>query len=54
MRVKSKSSGAVVFLLEEGRPFYLLLRAYINWDFPKGEIEPSEDPLDAAKREIAE
>ncbi len=54
MRVKSKSSGAVVFLLEEGRPLYLLLRAYNNWDFPKGEIEPSEDPLDAAKREIAE
>jgi len=54
MRVKSKSSGAVVFLLEEGRPLYLLLRAYNNWDFPKGEIAPSEDPLDAAKREIAE
>ena len=54
MRVKSKSSGAVVFLLEEGRPLYLLLRAYNNWDFPKGEIAPSEDPLDAAKREIVE
>ena len=32
----------------------LLLRAYNNWDFPKGLVEPGEDPLAAARREVAE
>ena len=32
----------------------LVLRAYKNWDFPKGSVDPGEDQLDAAKREIAE
>jgi 8-oxo-dGTP pyrophosphatase MutT (NUDIX family) len=32
----------------------LVLRAYKNWDFPKGRVEPGEDPLDAAKREATE
>jgi 8-oxo-dGTP pyrophosphatase MutT (NUDIX family) len=33
---------------------YLMLRAYRNWDFPKGRIEPGEAPLAAARREVAE
>lgn len=33
---------------------YLLLRAYKNWDFPKGLVEPGEQPLDAAMREVRE
>ena len=33
---------------------YLLLRAYRNWDFPKGLVEPGELPLDAAMREVKE
>ena len=33
---------------------YLFLRAYRNWDFPKGIVEPSEDPLETAKREVQE
>lgn len=33
---------------------FLLLRAYRNWDFPKGLIEPGEDPLAAAIRETVE
>jgi bis(5'-nucleosidyl)-tetraphosphatase len=33
---------------------FLLLRAYRNWDFPKGMVEAGEDPLDAAKREVRE
>ena len=53
MKVKSKSSGAVIFR-EGNKVLYLLLRAYRNWDFPKGGIEQSEDPLEAAKREVAE
>ncbi len=32
----------------------LILRAYRNWDFPKGFIEEGEAPLAAAKREAAE
>jgi len=32
----------------------LVLRAYKNWDFPKGRVEPGEEPLDAAKREAIE
>lgn len=33
---------------------FLLLRAYRYWDFPKGEVEPGEAPLAAARRETAE
>jgi bis(5'-nucleosidyl)-tetraphosphatase len=32
----------------------LVLRAYRNWDFPKGRVEPGEEPIDAAKREATE
>ena len=32
----------------------LLLRAYNNWDFPKGLVDPGEEPLAAARREVAE
>lgn len=32
----------------------LILRAYRNWDFPKGRIDPGEEPLAAAKREARE
>ena len=33
---------------------FLMLRAYRNWDFPKGVVEPGEDPLVAARREVRE
>jgi bis(5'-nucleosidyl)-tetraphosphatase len=32
----------------------LLLRAFRYWDFPKGRVEPGEDPLAAATREVEE
>lgn len=32
----------------------LVLRAYRNWDFPKGVVDPGEDAIDAAKREATE
>ena len=32
----------------------LILRAYRNWDFPKGRIDPGEAPLAAARREAEE
>ena len=33
---------------------FLMLRAYRNWDFPKGVVEPGEDPMTAARREVRE
>src|ERR1700694_617034 len=49
-----RAAGAVVFRRTERGPRLLLLRAYKNWDFPKGMIEPGESELDAAKREPLE
>ncbi len=43
-----------MFRRTERGPRLLVLRAYKNWDFPKGMIEPGESELDAAKRETAE
>ena len=48
------SSGAVVVRRDGDSWRYLLLRAYRNWDFPKGMVEPGEDPLKAALREVRE
>ena len=48
------SAGVVVVHVAGGAVQYLLLRAYKNWDFPKGLVEPGEQPLDAAKREVRE
>ena len=33
---------------------FLMLRAYRNWDFPKGEVDSGEEPLAAARREVRE
>jgi 8-oxo-dGTP pyrophosphatase MutT (NUDIX family) len=49
-----RAAGAVVFRRTERGPRLLLLRAYKNWDFPKGMIEPGESELDTAKRETLE
>jgi 8-oxo-dGTP pyrophosphatase MutT (NUDIX family) len=49
-----KAAGAVVFRRTERGVRLLVLRAYRNWDFPKGLIEPGETELDAAKRECRE
>ncbi len=48
------SAGVVVVSLIERRLRFLLLRAYRNWDFPKGLVEPGEEPIDAALREVRE
>ena len=48
------SAGMVIFRHENRGRLYLLLRAYRNWDFPKGEVEESEDPFDTARREVRE
>jgi 8-oxo-dGTP pyrophosphatase MutT (NUDIX family) len=48
------SAGVVVVNLAGPEEQYLLLRAYGNWDFPKGLVEAGEAPLDAALREVRE
>lgn len=48
------SSGVVVVRSVGGRWRFLLLRAFSHWDFPKGMVEPGEDPVEAAVREVEE
>ena len=49
-----RSAGFVVARPGAGGWRYLVLRAFRNWDFPKGVIEPAEVPLAAALRELSE
>ena len=48
------SAGIVVVRKQGGEWRYLFLRAYRNWDFPKGVVEEGEQPLGTAIRETAE
>jgi bis(5'-nucleosidyl)-tetraphosphatase len=48
------SSGVVVVNGAQTGLKFLLLRAYRNWDFPKGLVEAGEEPIDAAVREVRE
>jgi 8-oxo-dGTP pyrophosphatase MutT (NUDIX family) len=48
------SCGAVVVRHTRSGWVTLMLRAYRNWDFPKGLCEEGEKPLDAALREVGE
>lgn len=48
------SAGVVVLRRCPAGWLFLLLRAYRNWDFPKGGVEPGEEPLAAARREVRE
>jgi bis(5'-nucleosidyl)-tetraphosphatase len=54
MKRAKLAAGAVVLRRVDGRWNCLVLRAYRNWDFPKGLVEPGEEPLDAALREVTE
>ena len=54
MQDRILSAGVIVLLGHGDERRYLLLRAYRNWDFPKGLVEPGEDPLQAAVREVEE
>ena len=49
-----RAAGAVVFRRTDAGVRLLLLRAFKNWDFPKGLIEPGESELEAARRECTE
>jgi bis(5'-nucleosidyl)-tetraphosphatase len=52
--VKKFAAGVVIVHESNLGPRFLLLRAYRNWDFPKGLVEPGEPPLAAACREVEE
>ena len=47
------ASGVEVFLVHPGGPYWAR-KDLGAWTIPKGEIEPGEDPLDAARREFSE
>jgi len=48
-------SAGVVVVRRAGEAWsFLMLRAYRNWDFPKGLVELGETPLEAARREVRE
>jgi 8-oxo-dGTP pyrophosphatase MutT (NUDIX family) len=48
-------SAGVVVVRHTGEGWrVLLLRVYNYWDCPKGVVEPGEDPLTTAKREVRE
>jgi 8-oxo-dGTP pyrophosphatase MutT (NUDIX family) len=53
-RPENFSAGVVVARRTGGGWRLLVLRAFRNWDFPKGLVEPGEDAMAAAKREVAE
>ncbi len=48
------SAGIVLLRRKQNQWHYLLLRVYNFWDFPKGIVEPGEEPLMAAIREVQE
>jgi len=49
-----QSTGVVVIDWTQPEPAALCVRAYANWDFPKGKIDPGETPQQAAIRELQE
>lgn len=53
-RADRLSCGAVVVRSSDSGWQTLMLRAYRNWDFPKGLCESGESPIQAAKREVGE
>jgi bis(5'-nucleosidyl)-tetraphosphatase len=48
------SAGVVVVRRTDGGWRVLLLRVYNYWDCPKGLVEPGEDALATARREVRE
>ena len=54
MVISKLAAGVVVVHESVHGPLFLLLRAYRNWDLPKGLVEPGEQPFAAACREVEE
>lgn len=53
-RKEKRAAGIVVIRDSAHGRRYLLLRAYRNWDLPKGRLENGESSLEAALRETRE
>lgn len=53
-RVFKRAAGVVIFRSNPPGARILLLRAYRNWDLPKGRLEPAETSFQAAIREVRE
>jgi len=51
---KGVLSAGVVVVRRVDDAWRVLLRAYNYWDCPKGLVEPGEEPLATAKREVLE
>lgn len=49
-----ESAGVIVVDWAGVEPTALCVRAYANWDFPKGKVEPGESLSQAAARELLE
>ncbi|MDQ0139986.1 NUDIX domain-containing protein [Cupriavidus necator] len=54
MRTAKRSAGLLVMRCVDDEWRCLVLRAYRNWDLPKGLSEAGEDPLSTALRETRE
>ena len=55
VHVKRRSFGIVPITIEDnGAVVFLILRAYKNWDFPKGAANDGEVALAAVVRELGE
>lgn len=52
--LQKRAAGVVVVKQTPAGPRFLLLRAYRNWDLPKGRLENGEESLEAAIREVRE
>jgi bis(5'-nucleosidyl)-tetraphosphatase len=53
-RTKKRAAGVVLVRGASDGHKVLLLRAYRNWDLPKGRLEEGETPLEGAIREVRE
>ena len=52
---REKSAGAIIYRMENGVPYYLLLHYFSgHWEFPKGHIEKGESEEETVKREVFE
>jgi len=54
MKLNNKSLSAGGIVLNNKNQVIIVNNKSKSWTFPKGHIEPNEDPLTAAKREIFE
>ena len=55
MAKRHLTAGAVIFRIESGRQYFLLIKnAKGHWDFPKWHIEKGETRISACRREVRE